>query len=199
MDGHRTAFNPSRRDLDAWRNLGNDGAVLADEGTSRPAWPRTESGPVTRMPHLSRRHLIRLYPRAWRRRYGQEFVLLLEASPLSVRSVANVCAAAGREWLLRTLTGRLLMGPVIAYAALLIAQALSTTVAADPTFSYEGGVRLVSPPWPVGLGMLQALMGFAVLARFGAGVTRRLPMRAGELAAWVLALTTASACCSGAG
>jgi hypothetical protein len=38
--------------------------------------------------------LARLYPRAWRRRYGDEFAALLEEQPWSVRTVGNVLLGA---------------------------------------------------------------------------------------------------------
>lgn len=44
------------------------------------------------------RWLLRLYPRAWRERYGDEFLALLEQSPSSWRTFADVARAAGAEW-----------------------------------------------------------------------------------------------------
>ena len=41
--------------------------------------------------------LLRLYPRAWRARYGDEFLALVEDQGLSWRGVADVVAAAGVE------------------------------------------------------------------------------------------------------
>lgn len=43
------------------------------------------------------RALLRLYPRAWRARYGDEFLELLAESGLSWRAVLDVVAAAGVE------------------------------------------------------------------------------------------------------
>jgi hypothetical protein len=43
------------------------------------------------------RALLRLYPRAWRARYGDEFLAFIDDSGLSWRAVANVVAAAGAE------------------------------------------------------------------------------------------------------
>lgn len=39
--------------------------------------------------------LVRLYPRCWRTRYGQEFAALLEQHPLSLKTVVNVLWSAG--------------------------------------------------------------------------------------------------------
>lgn len=46
------------------------------------------------------RFLVRLYPRAWRRRYGSEFQALLEDSPNDMRASANVICSALREHIL---------------------------------------------------------------------------------------------------
>src|SRR6266849_4370706 len=41
-----------------------------------------------------RRWLVRLYPRAWRRRYEEEFVALLEEQPLTINVVLDVVRGA---------------------------------------------------------------------------------------------------------
>jgi hypothetical protein len=41
--------------------------------------------------------LLRLYPRAWRERYGDEWLALVEHRSLSLRVVIDVVLAAGRE------------------------------------------------------------------------------------------------------
>jgi hypothetical protein len=43
------------------------------------------------------RTLLRLYPRAWRARYGEEFLAFVADAGLSWRAVADVVAAAGAE------------------------------------------------------------------------------------------------------
>jgi hypothetical protein len=45
------------------------------------------------------KRLIRLYPRAWRDRYEEEFVALLEESPTSVGDVFDVARGATDAWL----------------------------------------------------------------------------------------------------
>src|SRR6187402_2518567 len=40
------------------------------------------------------RALLRLYPRAWRERYGEEFFALIAQSPVTPRVVVDVCLAA---------------------------------------------------------------------------------------------------------
>jgi len=54
------------------------------------------------------RQLVRLYPRAWRARYEEEFVALLEARELGLRDVLDVGRGASREWLRSTWIGRAL-------------------------------------------------------------------------------------------
>lgn len=47
---------------------------------------------------MKHRWLLRLYPHAWRERYGDEFAALLEQSPATWRTLADVVRAAGAEW-----------------------------------------------------------------------------------------------------
>ncbi|GMV23469.1 MAG: hypothetical protein AMXMBFR57_34180 [Acidimicrobiia bacterium] len=47
---------------------------------------------------MKHRWLLRMYPHAWRERYGEEFSALLEQSPTSWRTFADVVIAAGAEW-----------------------------------------------------------------------------------------------------
>src|ERR1035441_781765 len=51
--------------------------------------------------------LIRLYPRKWRARYGEEFEALLEDSPSSLRASANVACSAIREHIVPTQGGNM--------------------------------------------------------------------------------------------
>lgn len=50
------------------------------------------------MDHFPPRTLLRLYPRAWRDRYGDEFVALLEKEGTGPRVVLNVLAGAFDAW-----------------------------------------------------------------------------------------------------
>lgn len=43
-------------------------------------------------------HLVRVYPRAWRAIYGEDFVTLLEREPLTPGVVVNVAAGALDAW-----------------------------------------------------------------------------------------------------
>ena len=62
------------------------------------------------------RLLLKLYPRWWRERYGEEFELLLRAGPGGLRASVDVAASALREYIV--LIGGL---PVNAYASSVIA------------------------------------------------------------------------------
>lgn len=42
--------------------------------------------------------LLRLYPRQWREKYGEEFVALLEQTGVGWRQIIDVVSAASREW-----------------------------------------------------------------------------------------------------
>ncbi len=70
------------------------------------------------MNRSSVRLLLKLYPRRWRERYGEEFELLLEASPGGLRAWAEVIFSAMREYVI--LIGGL---PVNAYASSVVALA----------------------------------------------------------------------------
>jgi hypothetical protein len=129
-----------------------------------------------------------MYPRAWRKRYGDEFALLLDATPMTPRVVANVIGAAAREWILRTLTGRVVLGPVMAYAALLTAQILIGVFPAEPTFSVADGQRLVTPPWPASLGIIQSSIGTAVLLRMVISLWLGIRVGSSEFVYWAVGL-----------
>jgi hypothetical protein len=57
-------------------------------------------------PRLARR-LTRLYPRAWRQRYGEEFEALLEAGPSDLRTLANSIFSAVHEHISPTQGGNM--------------------------------------------------------------------------------------------
>ena len=43
--------------------------------------------------------LVRLYPRAWRERYEEEFVAMLEQGPVSIKDLFDVALGAVDAWL----------------------------------------------------------------------------------------------------
>jgi hypothetical protein len=74
---------------------------------------------------LTPARLLRLYPGLWRLRYGQEFVALLESTPLTRAVIIDIVRSAAREWLTRTRVGRLILGPAVAGAATICSGALA--------------------------------------------------------------------------
>jgi hypothetical protein len=47
---------------------------------------------------MNPRWLVRLYPRAWRERYGEELIALLDVTPADSRAVRDVVLGAAGEW-----------------------------------------------------------------------------------------------------
>ena len=74
---------------------------------------------------MTPRRLVHLFPRIWRARYGAEFEALLESSPLTRRTVADVVRRAAGEWIAHTLIGRVILGTVLALAATALADLLT--------------------------------------------------------------------------
>lgn len=79
--------------------------------------------------------LIRLYPRAWRDRYGEEFAALLESNPGRPAQVANVVCAALRERIFPTQGGKMdrhpdSFGAVVRHPSAVIPIAMSLTALA---------------------------------------------------------------------
>lgn len=113
--------------------------------------------------------LIRLYPKAWRDRYGAEFRALLEDGGLGVHAVADVVAHAG---LARSRPHR---RGLIQLLALLVFAA--TEVVAVRTGYTENILWL--PDGPVSFCLLAVVVGCAAFVlepmarRVGTGVSRR--------------------------
>jgi hypothetical protein len=81
------------------------------------------------------RLLTRLYPRAWRERYGEEFEALLESGSGGLRTPANVLWSAMRERILPTMGGNMdrdpgSFGAVIRHPSALVPIAMSLTALA---------------------------------------------------------------------
>ena len=110
--------------------------------------------------------LLRLFPRFWRERYGDEFLALLESTHLTRRHVIDVVRAAAGEWLVRTLSGRVLIALGLSTAATACALALQALVTTPPTITHDGGGTLIAPPWPVTLGFARGLLIFAGVGRW---------------------------------
>jgi hypothetical protein len=88
---------------------------------------------------MTARTLIRIFPREWRERYGDEFAALLDARPITARETVNTIGFAARLWL-GTGAAVLPIAVVIAEGALLLGRALRA-MSPPP----EGTLALVLP------------------------------------------------------
>jgi hypothetical protein len=128
------------------------------------------------------RHLIRLFPRTWRARYGAEFEALLESSTLTRRDVADVLWRAASEWIAHTVIGRLILGSVLA--------AIGTALA--------GGLAAISPQelqhasWPIAMSLAFGLTEVAMGCRFLWCALTRTRAADREQTAWIATLFVTS-------
>ena len=139
--------------------------------------------------------LLRLYPRAWRGRYGEELGALMDATPSSWLVYADLVRGAAREWLhelsgphvftpgwrlaWRTLS-RLLTSTAIAVAIVFVSRYLAARVAA-----VEVPVQVVVLMGALHLGLVVRVL--MVLRRSGWGLraTGRSVVSNSEFVAWV--------------
>jgi hypothetical protein len=87
--------------------------------------------------------LLRLYPRHWRKRYGDEFLALLETTAITRSVVRDVVRTAAREWYERTFAVRVLLAPVVTTAALWTAARLTKLIETPATTIVVNGDNLV--------------------------------------------------------
>jgi hypothetical protein len=118
------------------------------------------------------RRLVRLYPRAWRDRYEEEFVALLEERPASIGDVFDVALGATDAWLSPQVVsdrseGRLVVVARLRGSMLMVLWAWALLVVAGVGFQkmteYEDFVRAARENAVVG-GAFAAVVGGAVLA-----------------------------------
>ena len=139
------------------------------------------------------RAIVRLYPRAWRARYRDEFCALLEAQPVTARVLIDVALGCSREWLV-VVVGR--PSPIARarfrqLSRALVGSGLGVAIARSSwdLTNYLDTSGLVRPPdhlthWAFGLSTLLLFRSFiAWLAAF-AGETRFV-IRRGELVLWL--------------
>ena len=132
--------------------------------------------------------LLRLYPRHWRQRYGDEFLALLASTSITGRVVLDVARSAAREWYERTYTVRVLLAPVVTTAGLWSAAALTKLIPSSPTITLVDGQQLVSPPWPTALGFLFPIVMFmAMVPTLSAYITPHRIRMQFTTTFWVLA------------
>ena len=131
---------------------------------------------------MSPRRLVRLFPRLWRDRYGVEFEALLESTPLTRRSVADVVRRAAGEWIANTVIGRIILGTVLAAAATGLAAGLAAVM---PTELWEQN-------WPIVTLVAFGLVDLGVSCRFLWCALMRERILPREQKAWMSALFVAS-------
>lgn len=142
---------------------------------------------------MNRRVLVRLFPRNWRQRYGEEFAALLESTDITSSVVVDVATRAAGVWIATTLTGRLILGAALATTATAVAIVLTIAFPVGPIVVLENGHEFASAPWPTGLsvffGLLSMSFGIRTLAFVATGA------RAGvrEQRWWLVAFFAASA------
>jgi hypothetical protein len=122
--------------------------------------------------------LVRLFPRTWRARYGAEFQVLLESSPLTRRDSVDVLRRAADEWLARTMIGRIIVGTSLAVAGTVLAAGLA---AVSP-------LELQQWSWPMVLALAFGMVEIGMACRFlwCALMRERIPAR--EQRNWMFAL-----------
>jgi hypothetical protein len=139
------------------------------------------------------RQLLRLYPRQWRKRYGDEFLAVVESSPIDRPVIRDVLRAAAGEWIFETLTGRALIALVITSVASVLAQYLQSTVPVQPLIEVLGdGGRAVSPPWPTALGVWASGLQLVFIARSILGFFPWSRIHRWELLGWIALFFAAS-------
>ena len=155
--------------------------------------PDSRRGRITRA-------LLRLYPRAWRARYGEELGALMDATPLSWRVCVDLVRGAAREWVhelssphvftpgwrlaWRTLS-RVLTSVAVAAAILFLSRYLASRVAA-----VEVPVLVVVLMGALHLGLVVRV--FLVLRSSGWGLraTGRSVVSYREFVFWVVVAST---------
>ena len=144
---------------------------------------------------MTSRQLLRLYPRQWRMRYGNEFLAMIEGSAIDRRVIWDVVRAAAGEWVFETMTGRTVVAVLMTGLASFAAQFLRANIAVHPDIDIlTDGTNLVSPPWPVGLGVVASGLQLVFFLRLASGFfpLRLTRLTRPELVFWFLVLGMAS-------
>ena len=112
--------------------------------------------------------LVRLYPRAWRGRYEDEFVAMLEQGPVSIRDLFDVALGAVDAWLRPQVLyeGRLVMVARMRSSVLAVLWAWSGLVVAGVGFrkmtEYDDFVQAARDDMLVGVGFDAVVVGAVV-------------------------------------
>jgi hypothetical protein len=148
------------------------------------------------------RQLVRLYPRAWRARYEDEVLALVEQSGLAACDALDLVRGAAREWWLRPspmFLESLFLTTVIWAVGSGVASWLGSHVVTPPVISFEAGQRSVLPPrLPSLLGLLGPVVLFLALLRATRGPFPKMfkravrPVGLAEFFVWFAAMTMGS-------
>ena len=128
------------------------------------------------------RHLVRLFPRIWRVRYGPEFEALLEASSLTRRDAVDVLRRAAAEWIAHTNIGRVVLGAGLALLATVLANGLAAVTR----------ISLTHQDWPMGLAIAFGLTELGMSSRFLWCALTGTRVQVSEQKAWIAALFMSS-------
>jgi hypothetical protein len=131
---------------------------------------------------LTPRHLVRLFPRIWRVRYGVEFEALLESSQLTWREVGDVLRRAAAEWIAHTNIGRIILGAGLAFLGAVLASVLAAMT--------PGALR--HHEWPIGLLVVFGLAEMGMGCRFMWCALTGTRVGIAEQKAWITALFVTS-------
>ena len=141
--------------------------------------------------------LVRLYPRAWRERYGDEVLALMEDDAVGVGTIVEFLIALTTEWA-HALTGwrpgertRLTLGGLADMTALYVAGAL-LALAAVPIAGWvhaaEPGFSISPLGWPFAVYILAPIrMCFTMMAYGAGGALPRWAIGRVELSLWLVA------------
>jgi len=144
------------------------------------------------------RRLVRLYPRAWRGRYGDEMLALMEDDAVGIGTILDLLIALTMEWT-HALTGwrpgertRLALGGLADMAALYVAGAL-LALAAVPVARWvhavEPGFSISALGWPFAVYILAPIRTCFTMMTYGAGGASSARWAIGrvELSLWLVA------------
>ena len=129
---------------------------------------------------INRRHLVRMFPRTWRARYGAEFEALLDASDLTPHDVLNICWHAAGEWVSTTMTGRIALGVLLS--------SLGTVVALGLAALAPGGIVARQQLWTIEFSLPFGLLMAAMSFRFAWCVLTGTRVGGREQIVWITAM-----------
>jgi hypothetical protein len=136
-------------------------------------------------PDVTARALLRLYPAAWRERYGDELLALIDESGLTFRIVPDVVFAAGVEWfrtaaaLIRSEYTSEEPPPSLITVRYMFVDFVPRTAIASGAVVLFGLAGVPYPPWSFWVNLF-----FLLQADHPGGVSPRHPSRSVRLFVW---------------